>query len=193
MALQRSDWVAAAAQVLATKGVSAVKIEALARDLGVSKGSFYWHFKNRDDLLEAVLDVWEESTDALIDAANQVSNPQQRLLTLMTLINEMATQNPNETIIDDAIFLWARENAAVRERVLAIEDKRFNFMANLFGDVGYPPADARERADFAYLAFVGFVSRASRDPAYRQGASFLGFANAMNSLLISAEPPPDPL
>src|SRR5829696_6845194 len=82
-ALKAEDWVEAARAVMAEGGIEAVAVEPLARQLGVTKGSFYWHFKDRRALLEATLERWEEeSTEARIAASRRISDPRERLIRL---------------------------------------------------------------------------------------------------------------
>ena len=130
MKLNRDDWTTAAMRVMLEKGVIAVKVEALARDLKVSKGSFYWHFKNRTDLLEAVLTRWETDTEWLIEQAKQADTPQDKLLRLFTLIGQMTTQGAG-LAVDSAIFFWAQSDAEVLERVQSVEKSGFAFYPTL--------------------------------------------------------------
>src|SRR5829696_5322648 len=82
-ALKAEDWVAAARAAMAEGGIDAVAVEPLARRLGVTKGSFYWHFKDRKALLKATLERWEkESTEARISASRRISDPNERLVRL---------------------------------------------------------------------------------------------------------------
>src|ERR671911_1826652 len=78
--LTAEDWIEAAYRAMAEGGVEAVAVEPLARKLGVTKGSLYWHFEDRKALLEALLERWErESTEARIAAARQVADPRERV------------------------------------------------------------------------------------------------------------------
>src|ERR671916_708238 len=82
-ALQAEDWVEAARTAMAEGGIEAVAVEPLARRLGVTKGSFYWHFKDRRALLEAMLGRWErESTEAVISTTRSISDPLERFVRL---------------------------------------------------------------------------------------------------------------
>src|SRR5215217_5141721 len=82
-ALKAEVWVGAARAAMAEGGIDAVAVEPLARRLGVTKGSFYWHFKDRRALLEATLEGWEEeSTEARISASRRISDRRERLIRL---------------------------------------------------------------------------------------------------------------
>ncbi len=86
--LTRENWLAKALDVLAEEGIGAVCIEPVAKALGVTKGSFYWHFQDRDELVERLLEYWEtERTDRLVDLVAADSNdPSRQLLTLFELV-----------------------------------------------------------------------------------------------------------
>ncbi len=82
--LDRDDWVAAGLAALERGGVEAVAIVPLARELGVTRGSFYWHFASRDELLGAVLERWEhEHCDAVLDALARIADPRARLSAML--------------------------------------------------------------------------------------------------------------
>lgn len=76
MGLTRADWIEAALEALATQGLPAVAVEPLARRLGTTKGSFYWHFSDRSDLIGATLQHWEQrDTDDLISRIEEIEDP----------------------------------------------------------------------------------------------------------------------
>src|ERR671922_6013 len=78
--LSRERWIAAALDALADGGMAAVAVEPLAARLGVTKGSFYWHFRDRDELLTAALQEWERTgTEELIKRLDQIADPRERL------------------------------------------------------------------------------------------------------------------
>ena len=82
--LTRSDWARAALAAIARGGIAAVAVESIAADLGATKGSFYWHFKNRDALIQAALDMWEQSrTESVIEALEREPDPAERLSKLL--------------------------------------------------------------------------------------------------------------
>jgi AcrR family transcriptional regulator len=179
-ALGRADWIRAACETLAEKGVDSVRVESLARRLRISKGSFYWHFKDRDDLLDAVLSSWvmdhgdwelRENGRALTAAESWA-----RLLELLS--------RPSYGRLDLAISQWARQEEKVQHRVSEVERKRLAFLAQVFREVGFSARQAEEWAQSAMLLYLGWVNRASRDSAFRDSGPEL--AELLSRLILAA-------
>jgi AcrR family transcriptional regulator len=169
----RNEWLEAAVAAFAEGGVDAVRVEALGRQLGVTKGSFYWHFTDRPALLGAVLDRWEASARALLAAGGAQPTAEARL---MALLRGLA--RPGDGLGDAEIFAWARRERSVAERVSVIERERIVFMRQQLSDMGAPLGDAHRRAEAAYLAALAWIERAGRTPwmksdydAFVQGVS----------------------
>ena len=183
MSLEKKDWIRAAVYLMAEKSVDAVKVEVLAKRIGVSKGSFYWHFKNRQALLDGILDYWEAETDYLIEVANRAERPLDRLRALFGAIGEEAGEQ-SEFALDTAVFRWALRDPAIAERVKRVEEKRIRYMQQLLLDDGRPLELANYQAEVLYLAFLGYVDRAGREPSLRHPAAFAKFGRYMLDLLI---------
>ena len=164
---------------MANQGFAAVKVEVLARQLGVSKGSFYWHFKNRQELLEGILQRWENETLWLIEESQKAATPKEQLIQLFTLAEEMCNQPDPET----AIFIWANQDSAVQERVSIVETKRVNYLNQLLQDCGFEEVEARHKAEIGYFAFMGFWERTERDKKF--DLSMKEFGDFLISLLLS--------
>jgi AcrR family transcriptional regulator len=165
--LQRGEWVEAALRRLAAGGIEEVRVELIARDLGVTKGSFYWHFKDRAELLEAVLQEWEATTDRVIESAAEATTAAER----MTRFNELVTAwaaDADEAALENAVLAWAQRDAAVAERVAAVEAIRTQNAELLLSELGFPPAEAAAWAEIGYTTVVGMTSRSTRDPRFRQ-------------------------
>src|SRR5436309_819503 len=114
--LSKDDWLKAARLALLKRGPDAVRVEPLARDLGVTKGSFYWHFSDRADLLESLLREWEEETGLLTDAL-QRANPRDELPAIITeLTRRNLASERGESPSDAAIFAWAANDPDVARR-----------------------------------------------------------------------------
>ena len=178
MKLQPQDWIDAGWLLMASKGVEAVKVEVLARQLKVSKGSFYWHFKNRRDLLEAILQRWEEETKKLIAQSQAAATPKERLIKLFALA-EAACQQPDP---ESAIFQWANKDEAVKQRVRALEIQRVSYLTQLFQKCGFKSNEAKLKAEVAYFAFMGFADRLERDREFKR--SMHDFNNFLLAMLL---------
>ncbi len=179
MSLQKADWIDAGWLLMATKGVEAVKVEILARQLKVSKGSFYWHFQNRRELLDAILQRWEEETQWFIRESQQAATPQDRLSKLFKLIEESCQKSDPES----AILLWANKDAEVRQRVKDLENKRLSYLTELLTDYGFAKIEAKRRAEITYFAWGGFFDRRERDSTFDVGIG--EFNRFLLSLLLS--------
>ena len=179
LALTKADWIDAGWVLMANKGVAAVKVEVLARQLEVSKGSFYWHFKNRQELLEGILQRWENETLRLIQESQTAATPKERLIKLFTLAEEMCNQPDPET----AIFIWANQEPTVQERVRIVETKRVNYLNQLLQEYGFDEIEARHKAEIGYFAFMGFWERTERDKKF--DLSMKVFGDFLIDLLLS--------
>jgi AcrR family transcriptional regulator len=153
----RDEWIEAAAAALAGGGVEAVRVEAVARQLGVTKGSFYWHFADRPALLDSLLSRWESGALADLAAAAQAPRPQDRIA---VLLRGMA--RPASGIADAEVFAWARRDRTVAERAWEVERARVVFLKEQLGEMGAPLMDAHRRAEAGYLAAVAWIERAGR-------------------------------
>ena len=148
--LTREDWVHGALEVLEEKGVDGVKIVVIAKRMGVTSGSFYWHFKGLRDLLDSILEFWErELTDAIIVKAKSLGGqPEKRILDLMQQVIEH-----NAAVHDHAISVWARSDPAAQEIFDRTIQKRFDFARWMFKKAGFSDRQAavRGRLMVAYL------------------------------------------
>jgi AcrR family transcriptional regulator len=155
----RDDWIAAAAAVLADGGVEAVRVEALARGLGLTKGSFYWHFADRAALLAAVLEQWERAARALLAAAGAGGSAEERVTIFFRGLPRVAGG-----VRDAEIHAWARRDREVAERVSEIERERLVFLKEQLAELGASLVDAHRRAEAGYLAAQAWIERAGRTP-----------------------------
>ncbi len=154
--LGREEWIKTAYRVFEAKGVGAVSIDPLARTLGVTRGSFYWHFKDRADLLRAVLDRWYAvQTEAQIEQ-NELAGgePQARLLRLFE------TCATDDGTLEGGIRAWATENDAARDTVQIVDARRTSYIATLLVQSGFDETEADQRARVAYSAWLGEYSGA---------------------------------
>jgi CubicO group peptidase (beta-lactamase class C family) len=152
----RADWLRAARLALLHHGVDGVRVERLARDLEVTKGSFYWHFRDRAALLEALLREWEEETRLLTDALKR----EEPSTAMPGILAELASRNlaseRGESPSDAAIFAWAAVDPRVARRAQRSEAERMRLFRALTGK--------RDVADLFYYAYHGFLLRRRRVP-----------------------------
>jgi len=165
MQLTRNHWIETALQTLGRRGVDAVRIEALARELGVN------------DLLESMIRAWEDETRALQEEAGKAGDAVARLHRGNELVNRLKGRLP-----DYAMFAWARRDPKVAQRVAAVEAQRLEFLREIALEVGHDRGEAERLSMIAYLAFIGWVDRASRAP---EGTpSFPAFSVSLERLVI---------
>lgn len=152
--LSRNDWIQAALDALARGGVAAVRVDVLARELGITRGSFYWHFADRDALLAAALEEWERTvTTETIERLERVSSPVERYREIMSLAFFGRRTRDG---VEPALAAHADHPiiAPVLRRATAA---RLRFLTELYVDLGLPEPDARRRALITYAAFVGWL------------------------------------
>src|SRR6185312_1360814 len=138
----RSRWVEEGLRALAAGGPDAVRVETLAKALGVTKGGFYWHFEDRQALLDEMLDAWERlSVDVPIEAVETAGDdPRARL----RLLSSLATAKVLD--IDLAVRDWARRDPAVAARLQRIDNRRMDYLLSLFRPFCADEADAEARS-----------------------------------------------
>lgn len=162
--LKRQDWLTIGLQVLAQKGIEAVRVEPLAKLMNVTKGSFYWHFQNREDLLNQMLQEWEiRETDNTIDRVEEMGgDATTKLLNLFLL----ASQDEGE--LEGAMRNWAANDTRTNNAIAGIDRRRIEYMENLFLQIGFSPVEARGRAKLGYYSWIGeFIVGISTDRAER--------------------------
>jgi len=169
MKLTRQAWIEAGMQMLARHGVDGVRITALARRLGVTRGSFYWHFKDRDDILEAMLTAWEAETAEQFGKAGEAPSGLERIRALIRE-NQMSLGR----LPDVAIFAWAASDSTVARRVSAVERRRLDFITKALRDGGHSRGRAERISFIAYLASRAWEEHERRDPGLVPDLSVFG-------------------
>ena len=160
--LSRADWLRAACRVLIEEGVEAVRITRLTQELNISRGSFYWHFKNRQDLLDNLVAHWREKNTAAIEkAVAEVSGLDQGILRLFEAWIDPAAFDPG---LDFAMRDWARRDAALQREVMAADGKRVAAIEALYCRSGFPQPEAFIRARVIYFAQIGYYTLISEEP-----------------------------
>jgi AcrR family transcriptional regulator len=188
-ALTPADWTKAAFGALARGGVEAIAVEPIAAELGATKGSFYWHFKNREALVTAALDEWERRlTEAVIERLEQRSDPAERLRHLMaTAFEIVATDRSAELAL-----LANNDHVGVRRRVRQVVERRVKYMARQLEALGFTPVAALDRALLLSYLYFGYLQMAQVTPSLttrdaRQRHAALGF----DSLITVGSAPPE--
>jgi AcrR family transcriptional regulator len=176
--LDKNDWLKAARLALLKGGVDAVRVEPLARDLHVTKGSFYWHFKDRDALLDLLLSEWENEMAEMIAGLKPGEPVMETLLTFVhRLMQRARLSEAGDVPSDAAIFAWASVSPGVAERVNKAEKERIRLLTRISDQPGL--------MELFYLAWLGFVARGQRVPQSRK--NFPDIARLMLSLLEPAK------
>jgi len=148
--LSQEDWLSSALESLNERGVDAVKVLPLSKKLGVTRGSFYWHFDDREQLLRQMLEYWErELTDEVITAAGALAAPSEEKLRYV--IHNVLLYR--QTRYDTAISAWGMFDAGAAQSMKRVLRKRMRFVAGLLEDLGFSKEDATLRARF----LVGFM------------------------------------
>ena len=182
----------AAYRAMAEGGIGAVAVEPLARRLGVSRGSFYWHFEDRRSLVEAVLGRWEEeATEATISMTGRIADPRERLV---RLAEEALGEAPRDEASGEGIFRRrafelavsdAAEDPVVRPFLERITERRIGYVEECYRALGFPAEKARHRALLVYAAYVGTV-RLFRDLPDRipRGEDYLAYRKHLVDTLV---------
>lgn len=170
----REVWLQAAKQKLIDTGLDAVKIQPLANQLDLSRTSFYWFFKDRNALLDALLEDWEaKNTGAFVTACGvYAESVSEAVLNLIAVFHDEALFEPQ---LDFAVRGWARQSLAVMERINRADEQRLAAIREVFERFGFAEEDADVRARTVYLVQIGYISmqlresvatRMARVPAY---------------------------
>jgi AcrR family transcriptional regulator len=156
--LSREDWIAIARKALIASGVDDVKVDVLAKRLKVTRGSFYWHFKHRQELLDALLDDWQTNNRREIAVVTERSNEPAAGLSEMFQI--WLGEDPSFPAFDLAIRVWARKSRKVANLVGEIDESWVSLFQSLFERSGVAAPEAFVRARILYFHQVGYYALA---------------------------------
>ena len=154
--LGRTDWIGAALGLLIEEGIDAVRITRLAETLEVTRGSFYWHFKDRDDLCDAMMAYWERTNTAAVLTA--VESSESLSAGILTLFDAWLDVDRFDPKLDSAMRDWARRSDEVKRAVEQADTARVDAISALFEAYGYEPDEARIRARVIYFGQVGYYA-----------------------------------
>jgi AcrR family transcriptional regulator len=163
----RDAWIEEGLRALAAAGPDAVRVDALARALGVTRGGFYWHFKDRGALMDAILDQWEQvSVDQVIARVDaDGGDPRERLRGLF----DLARARPDVLAVDLAVRDWARRDAAVGRRLRRVDNRRMAYLRELFAGFLDDPDEVEARSLTVASLWIGQHFFAAEHPGTSRG------------------------
>jgi AcrR family transcriptional regulator len=148
----RRTWVEAGLRALAAGGPDAVRIDPLARSLGVTRGGFYWHFADRDALLAELLDHWERAvTDDVLERVERRGGDARSRLRRAGALTFRADLLP----VDLAVRDWARRDPGVAARLRRVDNRRMAYLRELFGTFCADDAEVEARSMLAFSLLIG--------------------------------------
>ncbi|WP_397414040.1 TetR/AcrR family transcriptional regulator [Phenylobacterium sp.] len=156
--LTREDWIEAARKVLVAAGVDDVKVDRLSRQLKVTRGSFYWHFKNRKDLLDALLDGWKQQN--LSEIAQVRNRRREAGPDMVEVVRIWLQEDPAYPTFDMAIRFWARKDPAVAALVRRTDDEWIGLLQAIFQANGEGELASLARARITYFHQIGYYALA---------------------------------
>lgn len=177
----REDWLNAAKEVLISQGAADVKVLSLGKKLGVSRSSFYWYFKDRKDLLQALLADWERrNTRSIVAKCDQPSaNITEAVCNFFRCFIDEGLFDQG---LDFAVREWSRRDKAVRKLIDAADTVRIASITAMFQRFGYQAQDADARARILYFMQLGYHALEVREPMdlrmSRLGPYLKGFIGA---------------
>ncbi|MEA2220093.1 MAG: hypothetical protein QOJ35_2719 [Solirubrobacteraceae bacterium] len=160
MPLSKVEWTEAALLALARDGLAGVAVEPLARSLGATKGSFYWHFADRGELITATLALWERrATSEMIDRIEAIAGPRERLI-------ELAAGAYAGAVAGNAYaaVLAAASDPRVEDVLRRVTRTQLQFLEGLYCDLGVAADRARRHARLAYALYLGIGELRHADP-----------------------------
>ena len=165
------DWTEAALQALARGGLAAVAVEPLAKSLGATKGSFYWHFSDRNALLQATLELWEQrGTDQVLAGLDGTQDAATRLHNLVELALLSVQRDVDAGAGSIELALQASASHPLIAPILQrVTSRRIAALSALYSALGLSPARARDHALLAYTAYLGHAQMAHATPGLLPG------------------------
>ncbi len=148
-----ADWERAALELIAEKGVQALAVEPLARRMGITKGSFYWHFSSRESLLEQALQRWEQHDSRnLAKSLGEISHPRDRLISFFRRVGK---EKLTHEVYSE--LCAAAGHAQVEPVLERVANRRMEHLSSAFEEMGLPSPKARNQARMIYSVYLGFL------------------------------------
>lgn len=152
--LTRKDWIDLALRTLVEDGIDRIKVQIMAKQLGVARSSFYWHFDSQEDLHKAMLDDWlRKNTSPIIERAMRPAPDVNRAV--INLFECWMDETLFDSALDVAVRLWARRSPEVRRVVIEADGMRMDALRRMFLRFGYPEHEAMIRARVIYFTQIG--------------------------------------
>jgi AcrR family transcriptional regulator len=188
MSLTKTDWTEAALLALARDGLRGVAVEPLARQLETTKGSFYWHFADRGELIAATIERWEQrATTEMIDRIQAIDDPRERLTELATSAFAGAARGNAYA----AMLAAAPSDPRVRAALERVTRRQLAFLEDLYADLGVRPREAADRARVAFALYLGISDLRLADPASAPaGPELDAYLDAAVDAILPAERAP---
>jgi AcrR family transcriptional regulator len=167
--LSKSDWISAALDAIARGGLTAVAVEPLAASLGVTKGSFYAHFSNRDELVQSALAAWEESHGSGgLSELDAISDPRARLAEVLKIATRFSQSGSPSVHMS---LMGELHDPRVRAAVSRVTAARLERLAAMYMELGFTKARAAHHARLFYAAYLGLLQMAREAPEGRMTES----------------------
>jgi AcrR family transcriptional regulator len=169
--LTPEHWVDAATELLVDNGIDAVRVDVVAKILKVTRGSFYWHFKDRDDLLRSLLEAWRKATtEQIIERFESHRGDPRDLITELIALPFRGRSAARAARIELAIRAWARREEMARHAVDDVDSRRISYIAQCFSALGFPLNEARQRGFllYAYEVAESILSHQGNDAQKRE-------------------------
>lgn len=184
--LTRDDWISAARKSLIKGGVASIKVENLARQIGVTRGSFYWHFRDRNDLLRSLLQAWKQAnTDPFRRVMHlHAGKPVYQLAEFFCIWLRPSEFDPD---YDSAVRDWARVSTAAAQLVRQVDEARLDLLRALFQGLGFPKLEADIRARVMYYHQVGYYALRLKETMDYRRSVFPTYFKVLAGVPIPAE------
>lgn len=180
--LTADDWAAAALDAIARDGIDAVAVEPLARRLGVTKGSFYWHFTNREALLMAALALWElQETEETFARVRSEPSPRTRIEKLFATVHagERAAR------LYQALSAAAANDTRIKAVVRRMSERGLQFLADCYQALGLSEQDAKKWAMLGYSIYLGTLQvRRDQPEALPAGEAYQDYVKYVTERLL---------
>ncbi|RMW98596.1 TetR/AcrR family transcriptional regulator [Allofranklinella schreckenbergeri] len=187
--LTPQDWIDAAMELLVQKSIDAVNVDALSKQLGITRGSFYWHFTDREDLLARLLESWRDASthQVIVRFERQGASPKELIAELLTLPFRGETAK-RAASIELAIRAWARRDELAYQAVTAVDAHRLSYIAQCFVALQFGLHEAQARAFMLY----SYIQAESNVGTHLPESVRLERREAIERLLLSPQRPVAP-